>query len=883
MKTTTPRTIKLKDYRPPSHLIDTVALDVKLDAHATTVRVKMKLRANPISDEDPTVLALDGEQLRLLDIKLDGKALAADRYTVAADTLTLTQLPDRPFTLEMLTEISPETNKALTGLYLSNGIYCTQCEAEGFRRITYFLDRPDVLSVYTCRIEADVNEAGVLLSNGNLRERGTLNSGRRHYAIWKDPHPKPCYLFALVGGNLSSIASEFTTMSGRRIDLTIYVEPGKEHRCGWAMDSLKRSMAWDEKRFGREYDLDVFNIVAVADFNMGAMENKGLNIFNDRLVLASPETATDAIYEAIESVIAHEYFHNWTGNRITCRDWFQLCLKEGLTVYRDQEFSADERSRPVQRISDVRRLRSQQFAEDGGPLAHPVRPSSYIEINNFYTATVYEKGAELVRMIETIVGRAAFDAGLTLYFERHDGQAATVEEFLACFAQAAGRDLSQFMRWYEQAGTPLVKIEADHDRAAKTLTLTFTQSQPATPGQATKQPLHIPIRLGLIDPSGEELPLITDHAGGVCDGIVHLTRAQQSFTFQDIEKRPVLSVLRGFSAPVRAEREISEAQLAFLMRHDRDGFARWQAASDLALRVLLAQVRYGTDTAPLGKRIAILADALADALDDATLEPAYRAELIKFPTTNDIIREIGKNVDPLGVHIARTAILAEVARRLSRPLSALYEQMEVHDSYAPTAEQAGRRALRNACLTLLSHIATPKARARLQAHYDGARNMTDLAHALTLFAHGNGRARRAVLENFYERWKDDHLVLDTWFAAQASAPSDATLARTRSLLKHPGYNATTPNKIRAVVGTFAMQNPVQFNRPDGRGYAFVAEQVLAIDAFNPQVAARLLGAFRSWRIMERGRRSLAQKTLEHLRDAPNLSRDVYEIVKRILD
>ena len=585
MHAVAPRPILLEDYKPPNYLIDTVSLDVALDPTRTRVRSRLQMRANPDFPGKPGALKLDGELLALEKIVLDGRELGHSDYQVTDRHLTIAKLPAGDFKLEIVTICNPKANAALTGLYLSKGIYCTQCEAQGFRRITYFLDRPDVLATYTVRIEADRNDTPVLLSNGNPLERGTLDGGKRHYAVWRDPHPKPCYLFALVGGNLASLASTFTTQSGRKVDLTIYVEPGKEGRCAWAMDSLKRSMRWDEERFGREYDLDVFNIVAVSDFNMGAMENKGLNVFNDGLVLASPETATDHAFMGIERVIAHEYFHNWTGNRVTCRDWFQLCLKEGLTVFRDQEFGADQHSAAVQRINEVRQLKARQFPEDGGPLAHPVRPDRYIEINNFYTATVYEKGAEVVRMLQTLLGRDGFRKGLDLYFDRHDGQAVTVEDFVACFAETSGRDLAQFMTWYSQAGTPELVCQLKHDMRTKTAELTVSQVLPPTPGQAKKKPLHIPLRLGLLGGNGQELELKLASGEGVRDGLLEIRKRTETFRFRDVPSRPVPSLLRGFSAPVNLTIDLSDADLQFLMANDGDLYNRWQAAQDYAMRI----------------------------------------------------------------------------------------------------------------------------------------------------------------------------------------------------------------------------------------------------------------------------------------------------------
>ena len=584
------RTIRLEDYEPASHLIESVDLNVRLDPHRTRVLSRLRVRPNPDSRADASILQLDGQMLDLEHVKIGGRKLATSDYEVSDGKLTLPDLPDRAFSLEIASYCDPEANKALSGLYRSRGNYCTQCEAEGFRRITYYLDRPDVLSVFTTRIEADAEETPVLLSNGNLTDSGKLGKGA-HFATWQDPFKKPSYLFALVGGNLAHVKDTFTTMSGRKVELRIYVEPGKEDRCAWAMDSLKRSMRWDEKRFGREYDLDIFMIVAVSDFNMGAMENKGLNVFNDKLVLASADTATDGNYEAIESVIAHEYFHNWTGNRITCRDWFQLCLKEGLTVFRDQEFSADERSRTVQRIGDVRGLRAAQFPEDAGPLAHPVRPSSYIEINNFYTATVYEKGAEVCRMLQTLLGVAGFRKGMDLYFERHDGEATTVESFVKCFEDACAADLTQFMLWYSQSGTPELVCSLVYDQRSKTAELTIEQVLAPTPGQARKKPFHVPVKMGLIGSNGREIPLRLEDGSEPRNGLIELRKARETFRFVDVPSRPVPSLLRGFSAPVNLTLEQSQADLEFLMVHDSDLYNRWQAGQDYATRVMLRGVK----------------------------------------------------------------------------------------------------------------------------------------------------------------------------------------------------------------------------------------------------------------------------------------------------
>jgi aminopeptidase N len=882
MRPKTPRPILLKNYRPPGYLIDKVDLDVALHPKRTRIRSRLSVRANPKVRGKREPLRLDGTHMELAEISVNRKKLAPKDYKLTDTSLTLTKTPEKPFTLEIVTFVNPEANKALQGLYRTNGVYCTQCEAEGFRRITYFLDRPDVLATYSVRIEADPEEAPVLLANGNLLERGLVDGGKRHYAVWRDPFPKPSYLFALVGGDLSSIASSFQTMSGREVDLRIYIEHGKEDRAAWAMDSLKRSMRWDEERFGREYDLDVFNIVAVSDFNMGAMENKGLNVFNDRLILASPQTATDTIFEAIESVVAHEYFHNWTGNRITCRDWFQLCLKEGLTVFRDQEFSGDERSETVQRILDVRRLKSMQFAEDAGPLAHPVRPESYIEINNFYTATVYEKGAELVRMIQTLLGREAFRRGMDLYFERHDGEAATVEEFITCFENASGTSLAQFRLWYSQAGTPELVCALRYDKTKKTAELSVEQALPPTPGQPHKKPLHIPLKLGLLGGNGHDVPLKLESGEELHDGVLPITKRKQTFRFADVPTRPVPSLLRQFSAPVNVTIDLSDDDVAFLMANDSDPFNRWQAANNFATRILVGTVR----SLAKGKRASKgqpYAKALGAIVMNDALEPAYRAEMLRLPSPSDIARVIGKNVDPALIHSAHRQLSTLVGRTLGPLLEDIYDEMAEDGPFSPDAESSGRRALRNGALTLLTARRSNRDLARLSKHYSKASNMTDRAHALFLLAAHAGSERERALNDFYKNWKGDNLVIDTWFAAQALSPLAATLRQVKKLTEHTLFSLAAPNKVRALIGTFAMSNPVQFNRPDGTGYAFLADQVLALDRLNPQIAARMLSAFRSWRALETGRRGHARKALQRIAKTKGSSPDVQEIVSKMLE
>ncbi|WP_373504380.1 aminopeptidase N, partial [Aestuariivirga sp.] len=640
MKTETPQTIRLEDYKPTPYLIESVHLDFHLEPTATQVRALLTMTPNPNSVEAGAPLVLDGEKIALVSVKLDGVLLTDEQFSTTDQSLTIAEVPQGPFVVEIVTICNPKANTQLSGLYVSGGIFCTQCEAEGFRRITYFYDRPDVMARFTVRMEADAALFPVLLSNGNRRTRGIIEENGRHFAIWDDPFPKPSYLFALVAGDLAAVHDSFTTMSGRKVELGIYVEKGKEDRCAWAMEALKSSMRWDEKRFGLEYDLGVFNIVAVPDFNMGAMENKGLNIFNDKYILALPDTATDLDYVNIEAIIAHEYFHNWTGNRITCRDWFQLCLKEGLTVFRDQEFTSDIRSRPVKRIADVKTLRARQFPEDGGPLAHPVRPSAYMEINNFYTPTVYEKGAELCRMLQTLIGEQAFRKAMDLYFERHDGEAATVEDFVTCMADASGRDLTQFFSWYEQAGTPQVIAEGAYDPVAKTYTLTLEQRTPPTPGQPDKVPLHIPLGIGLVEPDGDDMPLALEGHGTLNSPVIELTERRQTFRFTGVAKRPALSLNRGFSAPIQLTVNTSTEDQLFLMGRDRDSFNRWEAGQTLGRALILS--RY--DGAASANSAKSYAAALKSILDDSAADAAFKAAMLGLPTEGEIAAAIGRDV-----------------------------------------------------------------------------------------------------------------------------------------------------------------------------------------------------------------------------------------------
>jgi aminopeptidase N len=878
MRTEEARPVRLKDYRPPDWLVETVALDVSLHPTATTVRAKLKLKPNAAGA--PAPLVLDGEDLNLKSLAVDGKPLPKENFVATPDKLTIAQPPNRPFELEIETVVDPTGNTQLMGLYRAGATYCTQCEAEGFRRITYFLDRPDVMAVYTTRIEADKAEAPVLLANGNLVAQGDVPGTSRHFATWHDPFPKPSYLFAMVGGDLASVKDTFTTMSGRKVALAIYVEPGKEDRCGYAMDSLKRSMRWDEEAFSREYDLDIFMIVAVSAFNMGAMENKGLNIFNDKYVLASPTTATDGDYAGIEAVIAHEYFHNWTGDRITCRDWFQLCLKEGLTVFRDQEFTADQRSRAVERISDVRGLRSHQFVEDAGPLAHPVRPEVYHEINNFYTSTVYEKGSEVVRMIRTLLGRETFRRGMDLYFERHDGQAATVEQFVQCFADVSGRDMSQFMRWYSQAGTPDIKVAPHYDPRAQTYRLDITQTVPPTPGQPNKEPMLIPLAFGLVGKNGADLPLSLD-GQAFTSGVIELTKPSQSFVFTGIAERPIPSLNRSFSAPIKLSLPMESDDLRFLAAHDSDSFNRWQAVQSLAMTLLTANVAALRAGAAVRDDDGLMA-ALGAVLQDKALEPAFIALMLVPPTDADIAREIGADVDPDAVFAARRKLRAAIGERHGAALAQAYEQMTSSGPYRPDAASAGRRSLRNVSLDLLAITGRADGIARAFAQYRNADNMTDRMAALDTLSQHDRPERAEAFEDFYKRYADDPLIIDKWLALQAAIPEASTLDRVQALTRHPAFSVANPNRVRALIGSFAQVNHTQFNRADGAGFDFVAEFVLALDQKNPQVAARLMGAFRSWRALEAKRRGRAEITLRRIAAASSLSRDVQDIVARTL-
>lgn len=859
--------IRLSDYQPPAYIIDEIALVFSLEPEGALVAAESYVRRN---GEGPAALVLDGKRLELVSVAVDGAPLAADQFQADQDQLVI-HAPPSAFRLDVVTRINPAANTTLEGLYMSGGRFCTQCEAEGFRAITYFLDRPDVLARYAVRIEADKAAYPTLLSNGNLIEQGDMENGR-HYAVWIDPFSKPAYLFALVAGKFDSISDSFTTKSGRKVSLGIYVDPGDAKRALYAMDALKRAMKWDEDVFDREYDLDLFNIVAVRDFNFGAMENKGLNVFNSSLILADADTATDGDFEAIEAVVGHEYFHNWTGNRITCRDWFQLCLKEGLTVYREQEFSADQRSRPVQRIKDVKRLRGRQFAEDAGPLAHPVRPSSYQKIDNFYTATVYEKGGEVIRMLKRLIGDDAFARGMQIYFDTRDGTASTVEDFIACFEEASGRDLSAFMGWYDQAGTPQLRVSGKYDAAAGAYELTVAQRTAPTPGQSEKNPLPIPLRVGFIAPDGA---IIAAKAPGgeiaKKEHALELTAASATFRFTGVVERPIASVLRGFSAPVTLQDDLTtEARLA-QMAQDPDPFTRWEAGQTIARALMLGETE--NNAAPA------LAQALARELDRAQQDAAFAALALRLPDLNELILTSAKP-DPEALFQAREKLRRLVAETMQDKLRA-FADAPSETPFSPGADAAGRRSLKSAALDLLASLGAPS-HDLIKRAYDNAANMTEAVAALEALGASGAPSFQEALDHFYARWRDNPLVIDKWFSIQASAPREDALARVENLRRHPDFELRNPNRVRSLAAAFAMRNPRAFHAADGGGYRFIATIAGDVDPQNPALASRLLTPFESWRRFDSERQAKARAELERLAAIPHLSKNAREMVERAL-
>lgn len=866
----------LQDYKPTPYKIQSIYINFALEPESTLVTTKCNFIKNGnLKKKQP--LILDGDDLELVSVAINGIDLTTKAFTATPKQLIINTPPQTPFTLEVVTKINPKNNLQLMGLYQSNNVFCTQCEAEGFRRITYYYDRPDVLSVYSVRIEADKKLYPILLSNGNCIEKGDIGESR-HFALWHDPFPKPSYLFALVAGDLDVVWDHFKTMSGKKVNLGIYVEKNKADRALYAMDCLKRSLAWDEKTFGREYDLDAFNIVAVSDFNIGAMENKGLNIFNDQFILAAPQTATDIDFAGVECVVAHEYFHNWTGNRITCRDWFQLCLKEGLTVYRDQEFSSDQRSRPVKRIEEVRILKNRQFPEDAGPLAHAVRPTQYSEINNFYTATVYRKGAEIVRMIHTLLGETLFKKGMDVYFERHDGEACTIEDFIACFAEVSLQDFTQFMLWYEQAGTPHVDAKIDYNTKNQTLSIKFKQKTPKTLGQNKKLPMVIPIRFGLLDKDGKQIEIAATE--DVSNDLIVLSKKKQTFEFKNITERPVVSLLRDFSAPIILKTNLSKKDRFFLANYDQDPVNRWQTLNDLLIDELVhAHKHEGKLRDKKCRKLAKLIDNIAN---DQHLEPAFRALALTLPSESEIARIVAKHIDPDLIHKARNALIELIAQKNQNSFVALYKTIKVDKPFTPDASNAGKRALAN---TLLFYNAIAEnSPQQASALYHEADNMTDRLAALNILVQNftNSAEAKQALANFEQRFDNDPLSIDKWFGVQARSATPETLGKVQELTKNKHFSFDNPNRVRALIGVFAASNPVSFNRSDGASYDYFCNLVIEIDRKNSQLAARLLTSLLSWRSLEKKRREKLAQALKHIAKTDNLSNDVMDIIARLL-
>ncbi|KXJ53742.1 MAG: aminopeptidase N [Thalassospira sp. Nap_22] len=871
-----PQEIRREDYKEPDFIVEKVELVFDLDRDVTNVKSRLFMAANPVrgtgkGDE----VFLHGEDMKLLSVTLNETRLASNDFTVDQEGLRF-KAPGQNFIAELETQISPANNTRLEGLYVSQSAFCTQCEAEGFRRITYFPDRPDVMATYKVTINANKESCPVLLSNGNLIDSGDLDGGR-HFAVWEDPFPKPSYLFALVAGDLACVEDSFKTMSGRDVALRIFVEHGNEDRCDYAMDSLKRSMKWDEDVYGLEYDLDLFNIVAVSDFNMGAMENKSLNVFNAKFVLARPDTATDGDYERIESIVAHEYFHNWSGNRVTCRDWFQLSLKEGLTVFRDQEFSADQRSRPVQRIKDVNALRAAQFPEDAGPLAHPVRPDSYMEINNFYTATVYEKGAELIRMMHTLLGPDGYRKGIDLYFDRHDGQAVTCDDFAKAMEDANGIDFTQLKLWYSQAGTPKLSWQGDYDADAKQYRLTISQKTDPTPGQPDKQPLHMPISIGLLGADGSDLVAKT----------VELTEASQEFIFDGVTEAPVLSFNRGFSAPVNITTDQPDDELVFLMGNDSDAFNRWEAGQKYATRLMLSAIAAyeanGGDVdaafADEQARVDAFIAAMRATLVNEELDKAFRADALVLPG-EAFLSEQRNPANPEAIYQVRTALRKRIGQALSDDFANTYHQNASNAAFTPDATSAGQRALRATALAYLVASGADEFADVAVAQYGTADNMTDQMAALSVLNNLDHPGRETALADFEERFASDAVVLDKWFSLQAMSSRDDTLAHIKDLMSHPAFTMRNPNKVRALIGAFAMGNPRHFHAKDGSGYAFYADRLIELDDINPQVAARLCAPLGKWAKYDADRADKMKAELNRILAKPEISRDLYEIASK---
>jgi aminopeptidase N len=883
-----PKAILLKDYQQPDYWIPTTQLDFELGDSFTRVRSRLEINRNSASSRSNAPLVLNGEHLKLISVAVNGRVLSNGEYIVTIPQLTIPNVPEN-FVLEIEVEIEPQKNLACEGLYRSggeNGIFCTQCEAEAFRRITYFLDRPDVMSVFTVTIAADKAKYPILLSNGNLVNRRELGNGRQE-VTWHDPHKKPCYLFALVAGNLGVLEDKFTTKSGHEVKLQIFARRGLEPRCEHAMNSLKWAMKWDEDVYGLEYDLDIFMVVVAEDFNMGAMENKGLNVFNANYVLANPETATDHDYNAIMAVVGHEYFHNWTGNRVTCRDWFQLSLKEGLTVFRDQRFTADMTSAAVNRIDEVVRMRTHQFAEDAGPMSHPVRPQSYISIDNFYTLTVYEKGAEVIRMLETLVGRDGFRLGMDLYFDRHDGQAVTTEDFVAAMADANNIDLSQFKNWYDQAGTPVISVKTEYNLGKELFTVTINQRCPPSPGETEKLPFHIPVAVGLLGPGGEDLSLQLESGSHLSSGtgrktmVLHVREEKQSFIFTGVRQKPVLSLLRGFSAPVRVECDYSDDELAFLIAHDSDSFCQWEAAQTLICRIAKDLVADHQEGVPL-RDPKQLTEAFSSLLDDRNVDAAFISLMLALPA-EQYIAQFFQIVDVEAIFAAREHMMAALANTHRAWFEETYARLEREGTTGFGPQPSGRRSLKNRALEYLLIGGRTRDLERALQQRRAAKNMTDELGALDALNRVGGPARETAMQEFYAKWKHEPLVMNKWLAIQAISPHADTIDRVRALGNDPVFDKNNPNKIYSLYAAFGRFNQRRFHDLNGAGYRFIADQVLEVDRRNPQVAARLMGAFGQWRTFDDRRQSLMKAEVKRILGQPDMSSNILELASKMLN
>lgn len=861
--------IYLKNYQPPTYWIDNIDLVFDLQEGKTIVKSTLRCRRNKDSKETHNSLVLQGKNQVLQSMILDGQVLSSNEYQLDAETLTIPNVPEI-FTLQIETEIEPEKNTELSGLYWAKNIYCTQCEAQGFRRITYYPDRPDVMAKFTTTIYADKRRYPVLLSNGNCIASGNEGSDR-HWVKWEDPFKKPCYLFALVAGDLVAIEDHFVTRSNRLVTLKIYVERENQDKCHHAMEALKKSMHWDEITYGREYDLDVYMIVAVNDFNMGAMENKGLNIFNSKYILARPETATDADYQYIDAVVGHEYFHNWSGNRVTCRDWFQLSLKEGLTVFREHHFSNDISKSPASLIHNARHLRNHQFAEDAGPMAHPVRPEAYLEINNFYTSTIYEKGSEVIRMLKTLLGWETFRAGMDIYFERHDGQAVTIEDFVAAMETASNQDLSQFRLWYSQAGTPEIEVIEDYQAANQSYQLTLKQVCPPTPGQPIKQPMVIPISIGLLDKEGQDILPKNE--------VLILKKETDTYIFPNLKERPYLSILRGFSAPVKIKDTFSEEQLAFLLAHDSDDFNRWEAGQKYSERVIWKGVEDYNAERPLQANPQWL-NAHKATMQDKKLNPALKVESLVLPSLNYLVgQKAPADID--GIFAVRTFLKEALAKYLKDEFLKAYTANIIPGIYQYTPEAVIAREVKNLSLSYLMVLNDPQYLELCMKQWNNANNMTDKLAVLSIMSNWSGPEREKILAEFYEHWSHDPLVLDKWFRMQAMSELPDTLANVKKLVQHPAFEITNPNKVYSLIGAFS-GNLARFHDISGEGYVFLADIVIQLNALNPQVAARMMNAFTRWKQFDAKRQALMRTQLERIQATPNLCKDVQEVVAKCL-